>query len=145
MKYYNYLFYRVADYYINRWKDTGGLVNGIGLVTFMQLTHLWSIFIVTALFSEQVNYCLFEKWETKSSLHSWIIYPCLLVYGFNMLKYLKFTKYDYFQEKWKDENKSLRKKRGWLIILYVLLNIAITAILAIYRSHTLSSQPFLKY
>ena len=137
MKYYNYLFYRVAAYYLNRWKDVSGPVHGIILVTFMQIAHFMFFFNIIAFFSSQFNYFYFEK---KGDIHFlYNVGPGLLFYGFNMLKYLKFTKYDYFQEKWKDENKSLRKIRGWILILYMLLNIAITAILAIYRSHELSS------
>lgn len=135
MKIYNYLFYRVAGYYLNRWEDVRGPVYGITLVTLMQLFHLWTIFIIVALFSEQVNYYLFEKWETKTFLYSWILYPCLVAYGLNMLKYLKFTKYEYYKDKWIDENKTLRKKRGWLIILFILLTFLITILLAIYRKN----------
>jgi hypothetical protein len=135
MRFFNYLFYRVAGYYLNRWEDVRGPVYGITLVTLMQLFHLWIIFIVAALFSEQVNYYLFEKWESKTFLYSWILYPCLLAYGLNMLKYLKFSKYECYEYKWKDENKSLKKKRGWYIVVYILLTIAITVILAIYRKH----------
>jgi hypothetical protein len=133
MKFFNYLFYRVAGYYLNRWKDVRGPVYGITLVTLMQLTHLWMIFIIAALFSDQVNYYLFEKWETKTFLYSWILYPCLLAYGLNMLKYLKFLKYEYYKEKWRDEEDSLKRKRGWLIILYIILTIVATVILAIFR------------
>lgn len=133
MRIYNYLFYRVAGYYLNRWEDVRGPIYGITLVTLMQLFHLWITLIIVSLFSYQVNYYLFEKWESKTFLYSWVLYPCLVAYSINMLKYLKFTKYEYYKEKWIDESKVLRKKRGWLIVLFILLTFLITILLAIYR------------
>lgn len=133
MRFFNYLFFRVAGYYMDGWNDFRGPINGITLVTLLQLSHLWLVLILAALFSEQANYYLFEKRESANFLHSWILFPCLLVYALNMLKYLKFSKYEYFKERWKSETVALKKKRGWFIIFYVLLTIATTVILAIYR------------
>lgn len=137
MKFFDYIFYRVSNYYINRWNDDNGHIYGIGLVSIMQLIHVLFIAVILALVSEPINELLFEKNEGGNFLNSGIIYPVAILFIINFTRYLKFKKYSYFRNIWENEHKELKKKRGRLIILYIVLNLAITTLISIYRRYYL--------
>lgn len=135
MKFFDYIFYRVSSYYINKWDDDTGPMYGIGLVAIMQLTHLMFFKLIIAFINPAANHFLFERKEGENFLNSGVIYPVAIIFIINFARYLKFKKYNYFEEIWKNEPNKLKKKRGWLIILYIVLNLAITTLISIYRRY----------
>lgn len=135
MKFFDYIFYRVASYYINKWNDDTGHIYGIGVVSIMQLIHVLIVAVVLALAFEPINELLFEKKEGGNFLNSGIIYPVAILFIINFTRYLKFKKYSYFNNYWENEPDKLKIKRGWLIILYIVLNLVITTLISIYRRY----------
>lgn len=135
MKVFDYIFYRVSSYYISKWDDDTGPIYGIGLVSIMQLIHILFIAVLLAMAFVPINEILFERREGGNFLNSGIIYPITILFVMNFFRYLKFKKYSYFRNVWENEPSELKKKRGWLIVLYIVLNLAITTIISIYRRY----------
>ena len=135
MKFFDYIFFRISNYYIKRWKDDTGSMYGIGVVTIMQLVHFIFIQLIFAFSFQSINDFLFERNEGKNFMHSGAMYPAIIVFGLNLLRYFKFRKFEKLEKIWKDEAPGLKKKRGWLITLYIVLNIAVTTLISIYRRY----------
>ena len=135
IKFFDYLFYRVSDYYINKWKDAQGMIYGIGVVSIMQLTHILFVAIVFALFSENINDLLFKQREGMNFMHSGIIFPCLLILAINFFRYLKFYPFEKVKTHWDNEESKIKNKRGWQIVIYILVNLGLTITLSLYRKH----------
>jgi hypothetical protein len=135
MKFFDYIFYRVSSYYINRWDDDTGPIYGIGLVSIMQLFHFLFVALIFALAYDPINEMFFKRNEGDNFLSSGIIYPVIVVFIINIIRYLRIKKYDYFNNVWMNEPNGLKKKRGWLIILYIVLNLAVTTLISIYRRY----------
>ena len=133
MIFFDYIFYRVSHYYISKWDDDTGHVYGIGLVSIMQLIHFLFVLIILAFLNEPMNELLFVGKEGSNFLNSGIIIPVVVLFILNFTRYTKFKNYRYFSEHWMNEPKQLRSKRGWLIILYLALNLGITTWISIYR------------
>ena len=135
MKFFDYIFYRTSNYYMKRWKDDTGAMYGIGVVTIMQLVHLIFIQLIFAFSFNSANEFLFERNEGKNFMHSGAIYPAIVIFGLNLLRYFKLNKFEGLEKIWKDEALVLKKKRGWLIIFYIILNISVTTLLSVYRRY----------
>ncbi|MBW6496806.1 MAG: hypothetical protein K0B09_00320 [Bacteroidales bacterium] len=135
MKFFDYIFYRVSRYYLKKWDDDTGPIYGIGLVSIMQLIHVLFLAVILSLASEPINEILFERKEGKNFLNSGIIYPVAILFIINFTRYLKFKKLSFFNNVWENEPSALKKKRGWLIILYIVLNLVITTLISIYRRY----------
>ena len=135
LKFFDYLFYRVSSYYIYKWDDDTGSIYGIGLVSIMQLIHVVFLKLIAAFISDSANEYLFERKEGLNFLESGIIYTVLIIFAFNLLRYLRLKKFDFLETLWKDEEPSRRKRRGWIIISYIVLNLSITISISIYRRY----------
>ena len=134
-KIFDYIFYRVSNLYITKWKDSQGMIYGIGVVSIMQLTHILFILLVFAIFSDNINEAIFKQREGQNFMHSGIIYPCLIVFAYNSFRYFKLMPFEKAKNKWSDEETDLKIKRGWLIIFYIGLSFGITIFLSIYRKY----------
>jgi len=136
-KIFDYIFYRVSDYYTTRWKDTQGMMPGIGVVSIMQLIHILFILIIFAFISNNINEIIFVQREGRNFMHSGVIYPCLIIFSYNFYRYFKIMPYEKSKEKWSNEKIDTKKRKGRLIILYIVLNLVITISLSILRKHIL--------
>ena len=104
-RFFDYIFYRVTDSYINKWKDEQGMIYGVGVVSVMQITHIMFILLVFALFFNNVNDIFFKQREGFNFMHSGIIYPCLIVLAYNFFRYFKFFSFERAKKQWVDEEK----------------------------------------
>lgn len=136
-KFFDYLFYRVSDFYIAKWKDAQGMIYGVGVVSIMQMAHILLILIVLSFFSNQVNEFIFKQGEGKNFMHSGIIYPCLILLGYNFYRYFKKVPFEKAQLIWGEEKNEIKKIRGRLLMLYLTLSLIITISLSIYRKYLL--------
>jgi hypothetical protein len=136
-KIFDYIFYRVSDFYISRWKDAQGMVYGIGVVSIMQLTHMLFILLIFAFFSNSINEIIFELREDNNFMHSGVIYPCLIVLAFNFFRYFKILPYEKAKKQWGGEEAGLQRKKSWWIISYIIFNLGITIFLSVFRKYYL--------
>ena len=135
IRFFDYLFYRVSDLYINKWKDSQGMMAGVGVVSIMQLIHLLFILLILALFSENINEVLFEKREGLNFMHSGIILPCLIVFAFNLYRYFKILPFEKTRKIWGNEKIKIKLERGKWVVIYIILNFGLTLFLSIYRKY----------
>ncbi|HEY4788281.1 MAG TPA: hypothetical protein VIH57_19645, partial [Bacteroidales bacterium] len=82
---FDYIFYRVADFYINTFKAKNGEALGALLVTLMQGFHIVSILIFCAFFSSDVN-AIFEANEGKTLMRSYASILAIAVLAFNFYR-----------------------------------------------------------
>ncbi len=130
----DYLFYRVSYVYIEKYKDKQGYILGGGLVTLMEIMHIGAVVIFIGIFSRRFNITYFEPLRDVNYLHSWTTIPALVHFGFNAL-FLNKRRYTKLAAYWTNEEKIIRKKRGYLIVLYIIANLSVTIGLGIYLNH----------
>jgi hypothetical protein len=135
--FFDYISYRISNVYIIKYKEVHGFLYGICVVTIMQMFQILLLLNILAFISSSINYYLFKLGEGKNFLHSWIIWPSLFILGFNYYRYIKIKPFTLLDEKWKDEPSTVKKKNGWLILIYIISNFAITITLSIYRKYYL--------
>lgn len=121
MKLLNYAYYRISDSYINKWKDSAGYVHGFGLMTFLEIIHIILILFIIELFSAKFS----SYFQPLAALSIGVIFIAN-IFIFNKSKYLLLS------EKYKNEDKTKRKARGWVMFYYTLLIICATISLGFY-------------
>jgi hypothetical protein len=134
MKLINYVFYRISDAYINKWNDKRGHINGAGIITFIEVLNISSLLIIKEIVSPQFYQLYMKPLKGLNYLHSWTTIPALLLVAFNLRLFNK-KKYNSLVEVWANEDKNLRKKRGWLIVGYIVLSVFLMVFLSIYLEH----------
>jgi hypothetical protein len=137
MRFFDYIFYRVSAYYIKRWGDTLGYFNGIALVVVMLITHMFFVIIVVALTWEPANRYIFVEPRGRRMTDPLELLPVLAVITLVSVRYLKFKKFQELEMRWQLEDSRLRRRRGWLIAIYIVLNVATTSLLSVYRKYYL--------
>lgn len=134
MNLFDYIFYRVADFYINTFNSKNGEALGALLVTLMQGFHIVSILIVCAFFSKDVN-AIFEANEGKTLMQSNASILAIVVLAFNFYRYFKIKNYNTLKRMWIFEDNTTKANKGSLIILYIIINLILTISLSIYRKY----------
>lgn len=134
MMLFDYIFFRVADFYTNAFKSNNGEALGALLVTLMQGFHIVAILIIVAFFSNEVN-AMFVTNEGKNSMHSYASVLAIIVLAFNFYRYFKIKNYDDLRKKWAFEDKATKTRKGTLIMVYIIFNLLITVGLSIYRKY----------
>jgi hypothetical protein len=128
----NYLFYRISDAYIRKWKDQNGYIHGAGIVLLMEILHIGSLLFIIAIFSKQFERIYFGSLKALAWYQSWTTIVILVLFIANITLFDK-KKYALLSEYWKNEEPSLKKYRGRLVLLYILFNLLITIGLDICR------------
>lgn len=135
--FFDYLFYRVSDFYITKCKDSQGMIYGVGVVSIIQMAHILLIIIVLSFASNHVNEFIFKQGEGKNFMHSGIIYPCLMLLGYNFYRYFRKISFEKAKLIWGEEKDETKKIRGRLLILYLTSSLIITISLSICRKYLL--------
>ena len=117
------MYYRIYKFYYKWDKETG--ITAIVALSMFQSMSLNLIFII-------VLKLFFSKWEIVpfSKLISWGGVILSLLLTIINQKYYS-DKYEYLNSIWKNENRKIRKKRGWLVILLLATPIIILMYLGI--------------
>ena len=120
---FDYMYYRIYKFYYKWDKETG--ITAIVALSMFQSMSLNLIFII-------VLKLFFSKWEIVpfSKLISWGGVILSLLLTIINQKYYS-DKYEYLNSIWKNENRKIRKKRGWLVILLLATPIIILMYLGI--------------
>ena len=136
MRFYDYIFYRVASYYIFRWKEEiGGPMKAMILVALIQSMHIMLFAIMVGLVFQTFNATFFlSNRNMYQNPHALIL--TILIFGPNFYRYLKVKPYEQIaaKENWKDEPINVKRRKGYLIVLYIILTLTITFAAAIYRA-----------
>ena len=136
MKLLNYVYYRIVDAYVNKWNDKRGYIHGAGIITFIEVTNIISMLLIKEIVSPQFYQLYMKPLKGLNYLHSWTTIPILLLFAFNLMLFNK-NKYNSLVEIWANEDKNLRKKRGWAIVGCIVLSFFMMVFLTIYHAHHL--------
>lgn len=82
------------------------------LVALMQFLNLLVIYLIADVL---IN--------TSTNLKPVIIVLFVVLIGLNFQRYSKGKPYEKLKDLWKDEQKELKKKMGWFIVLYIILSV----------------------
>lgn len=111
MKYFDYIYYRVFSTY-QKWREPNPWIYASILVALLQFLNLLVIYLITDVL---IN--------TTANLKPVIVVLIVVLIGLNFQRYNKVKPYEKMKNLWKDEQKASKKKRGWLIILYIIISV----------------------
>lgn len=136
MFYFDYLFYRTADYYRINFNDNKGEALGSLLVTLIQGAYLISILLILAFFIPIVNQ-VFIFHEGKTLLRSNFSLLSFLVFAFNFNRYYTYRNYTLLRQIWAYESNATRLTRGRRFLLTSVLSFVLAIFLSITRKSLL--------
>lgn len=136
MAFFDYIFYRVSSFY-QRWSDDTFYLYGVGIVSILQLSFFILILLFLAFTSSDLDHLIFRKGEGKNFLTSGIIFPVLIIYGLNLIRYLRFKPFDALHKRYQAESSKKKQIRKYQIILIYIVSVGITIGLSIYRRYYL--------
>jgi len=110
MKWFDYIFYRIAQSYLMKWKDDTGIFTGIAILTLSQFLFLLTFGLVL---SHTSNF----KIPYLNKYYIWLI--CLSGLVLNSIRYKKFITFKMLEQKYANENNA--KKNGILVVVYLIL------------------------
>lgn len=125
--FFDYIFYRVTEVYLE-WKHGGGGIDtGVISITGIQGFTLASVFAIGArLFLDRAETATYAK--TISGIGVGVL---TVFYILNSILYKK-ERYDALKEHWKDESIDKRRLKGFLVFLSIILPIAPLILAGIY-------------
>lgn len=110
---FEYIYYRIYSTYKYKWKENMPGVYAVGAVSVLQISNISSLIITTKLFfGYNLQYDYF---------HEGIFGIILLI--FNYFRFASSSQYTNYEKKWKGEKSFIKKVRGILIIIYMVLSI----------------------
>lgn len=111
MKFFNYCFYRIATFYLNRKFDyNSSLISAIGLVTFCQLGNILSLITIPYIYTK-------NSYSLELSLYIGIPLCIVNLFLTNVNK-----KYSILKDRWNEEVLKRKKINGYIVFLYVVLS-----------------------
>jgi hypothetical protein len=111
MNFFNYFFYRICGLLINtKLDEEHPEITARGFISLFQFFNAVSLVY------------LFTKIVISIQI---VLFISLPIYFFNLFFFLTRTKLKGFSEKWALESKSIKRKKGLFIILYIILSLVI--------------------
>ncbi len=110
-KFFDYVFYCVCTFYYKN-NDSSPIFAGLAVLSLMQVIN---IFTIVALIFHLLKY-------TPNHIKLIVGCTCIIVTVLNGFRYNKFN-YNILNERWKDDNSKIQKKKGTFVVLYLLLTI----------------------
>jgi magnesium-transporting ATPase (P-type) len=111
MNLYDYLFYRIADWYKKK-KDSAAESTGMLLVSLIQFFTLFDMFVI---------FRWFWEFPLPQNINKYWALPILIIIPIvNWYRYVKPRMYREYRKKWRQEDINKRRKKGWLLVLYLI-------------------------
>ena len=117
MRFFDYIFYRVSNYYTRRWHDNEGYFYGITVVLAMLVLHTMFLLLLVAIIWEPANSYLFLEGGGIRFPFLLRTVPVLTLAALIALRYLKFRRYEVLDRIWREENLRMRKRRALRLLL----------------------------
>ena len=133
MKFFDYSYYRICNFYKKK-KDSSAEMTSSLVISLMQFFTVLDLFILVRVFWEYPIPGNFSKYWFLPLI---IIFPII-----NWNRYVKAKKYREFKGVWKTETGKEKRKKGWCIILYLILSIAIPILYGIIKQNLIEGKSF---
>jgi hypothetical protein len=121
MKLFDYIFYRITEFYSTISKDISDLIIGPTIVSIIQMLNILSILLILSLFNRNI-FLLFDK-EYFNSTKTILLIPLTVLFAYNIYRYSKINDFDKLKNKWGNDNINIRKRKTWIIIIYIILSL----------------------
>ena len=136
-KIFDYIFYRVFMYYLHK-KDSTAKMTASIVVSLFQCFLLLDLFVIVRV--------LYEYPIPKNFNKFWAFPLIILVFTINWLKYVKkkdtLETKKLLRTKWKNEELTEKKKRGFLVVILIMIVISLPIIYGIVRHNIMGGKSF---
>ena len=123
-KLFDYTYYRIYDFYENKFKDDIPWLYSICLLSVIQLINILSILLI-----------YLAKYMPSYHRSPWLgalIAAIFLL--FNAIRYLVYKKITLLKAKWKNESVQKRKQHGIWVVVYIIVSVvSIVLVLAMFN------------
>jgi hypothetical protein len=127
---FDYIYFKVADYYKKNTKDDDYYIMGIVIVSIMQMINLLTIILASSMLIDNVKNALSSGNLEKSKIISFVIVTILLF--LNYIRYSKITNYQKLSTKFSNfSNSSSGITIGKTVIVYIILSFVFLVYFAI--------------
>lgn len=133
MKIFDYIFYRVCDFY-KRKKDSSAEFTSNLIVSLIQIFTVIDLFIFIRI--------LWEYPMPKNFTKFWLLPIIIILPIINWYKYQKTKKYVDFRKIWNNEANQEKRKRGALIVLYLIISMLIPILYGLIRHNIMGGKSF---
>jgi hypothetical protein len=120
LEFFDYVYYKSVKFY-SKTDKAGAGITGLSVMSLMHFCNIYSIFMVVCL--------LVNKNIDVGKLSVLALLALLLIANF--IRYNKLT-YGLLKERWDNEDKKLKRRKGWLVVLYICSSFIMCFGLAIY-------------
>ncbi len=131
MKYFDYIYYRVYSTY-QRWREPDPWIYASILVALMQFLNLLVIYLIV---DELIN--------TSTNLKPVIVVLIVALIGLNFQRYSKVKSFEKLKDLWKEEQKEIKKKKGWFIVLYIITSVLLPIAYGLIKHNIIGGKSFL--
>lgn len=129
MKLFDYIFYRITEFYKSISNDLSDYIIGPVIVTSLQMLNIFAFLLALSLFFKEIL-ILFDKNRITKNMSILFIFITLL-FAFNIYRYGKIQNFDKLKKRWQHDDDITRKRKTKIVIFYILISIAITIYLTI--------------
>jgi formate hydrogenlyase subunit 3/multisubunit Na+/H+ antiporter MnhD subunit len=81
--------------------------------------------------------------NTSANLKPVIVVLIVVLIGLNFQRYNKVKPYEKLKDLWKEEQKEAKKKRGWFIILYIIISVLLPIAYGFIKHNLIGGKSFL--
>lgn len=134
IKTYDYIFYRVCSFYRKK-KDLSPEASGWVLNAVLQSFTILDFFIIARVLYEYPIPENFNKF--------WALPLIAVSLVINWHRYEKKITYNELRKIWNDEDKIIKKRRGWMIIFYFVVSILIPILYGLIKENIIGGKSFL--
>lgn len=131
MKYFDYFYYRVYSTY-QRWREPDPWIYASILVALMQFLNLLVMYLIV---DELIN--------TSTNLKPVIVVLIVALIGLNFQRYSKVKSFEKLKDLWKEEQKELKEKKGWFIVLYIIVSVLLPIAYGFIKHNLIGGKSFL--
>ncbi len=131
MKYFDYIYYRVYSTY-QKWREPDPWIYASILVALMQFLNLLVIYLIVD-----------ELFNTSTNLKPVIVVLIVALIGLNFQRYSKVKSFEKLKDLWKEEQKEIKKKKGWFIVLYIITSVLLPIAYGLIKHNIIGGKSFL--
>ena len=133
MKLFDYISYRITDFYSTISNDVSDLIIGPTIVTIIQTLNLLSILFILADFNRDTG-LLFDKTHFNNT-KAVLLIPLTLLFAYNIYRYSKINDFDKLKKRWQWDDVKTRKRKTWIVLAYIVFTLFLFVYSIILRKH----------
>jgi hypothetical protein len=133
MKLFDYIFYRITEFYSTISNDMSDLIIGPALITLVQILNILSLLLYLSLFNSNIS-LLFDKVHFKNTKTIFLI-PLTILFAYNIYRYSKIKYFDKLKKRWGWDDSRTRQWKTWIVIVYVVMSLILFIYSIVLRTH----------